>query len=91
TIKVGFRAGWSRLAAAIARPLARSAGVARLPIRWKRTGGPYFGNLVATLVLDGTSARLEVERACRDGGGPPYLTMLDSTPLTPPARRQAAD
>jgi hypothetical protein len=86
TIKVGFRAGWSRLAAAIARPLARSAGVARLPIRWKRLGGPYFGNLVATLVLDGTDARLEVERACRDGDGPPYLTTLDSMPLTPPAR-----
>jgi hypothetical protein len=78
-MKTGFSAGWSRLAAALARPLARWAGVAAPPIRWRKLGGPYFGNLVGTLVLDGPSASLRIERATAGGG----LEPLAALPLTP--------
>jgi hypothetical protein len=55
------RAGFTRLAAAAARGLARLAGAPDPGIRWRLLEGPYFDNQVATLRLDGREvlARLD--------------------------------
>jgi hypothetical protein len=47
----------------LSRALARSAGVAAPEIRWREDAGPWFDNQIATLTLDGRSARLVLERA----------------------------
>ncbi|PWJ53280.1 PhoD-like phosphatase [Quadrisphaera granulorum] len=54
---------------ALAGLLARTAGVERPPATWEVEEGPWFDNGVMTVVLDGRSARLEVDhvRVDRDG------------------------
>jgi hypothetical protein len=63
-----MRFSWSRAAARGVRGLARTAGVRRPPWTWKRVAGPYFGNAVSTLRLDGTLATVTVEGTNSDGG-----------------------
>ncbi|RZU73947.1 PhoD-like phosphatase [Micromonospora kangleipakensis] len=53
--------GWSRGPATATRALARSAGVRRPNVRWKKLAGPYFGNAVATLTHRGRSAQVVIE------------------------------
>jgi hypothetical protein len=63
-----MRFSWSRAAARGVRGLARSAGVPRPAWSWKRLAGPYFGNAVSTLRLDGPVATVRVEGTNSDGG-----------------------
>lgn len=78
SMRVGFRLGWSRTGRALGRLLSRHGRTALAPIRWRRTGGPWFGNQLMTLSLCGRSARLRLEQARRDGLGAPTLeTVLD--------------
>ncbi|MFB7864556.1 alkaline phosphatase D family protein [Streptomyces sp. NPDC056069] len=65
-MRAGFRFGWSRFAKGIGHLLARHGRVERPAIRWKRTGGPWFGNQLMTLTLRGRTARLRLERASAD-------------------------
>jgi hypothetical protein len=58
-----IKAASSGPAAAVARALARAAGVPAPPIRWRIPQEPVFDNVVATLHLDGRAARLRIERA----------------------------
>src|SRR4051794_8793448 len=51
-----------RLVAALAW-LARRAGVVEPPLTWDVDQGPWFGNGLMTLVVDGASAAIEVEQA----------------------------
>jgi hypothetical protein len=62
-----MRFGWSRLAATCMRGLARSAGVPKPPLRWRRLAGPYFGNAVSMLRHDGAHARMIIEGTNSDG------------------------
>ncbi len=62
-----MRIGWSRLAARAMRGLARSAGVPKPPLRWRRLAGPYFGNALSTLRHDGSAARMTIEGTSADG------------------------
>ncbi|MFC3505022.1 alkaline phosphatase D family protein [Micromonospora krabiensis] len=62
-----MRLGWSPGPAAATRALARSAGVRRPGVRWRKLAGPYFGNAVATLVHRGRSAEVTVEGTTSDG------------------------
>jgi hypothetical protein len=48
--------------AALTRGLARAAGVPDPEIGWRFLEGPYFDNQVATLTLEGRSARIELEK-----------------------------
>jgi hypothetical protein len=48
--------------AAITRALARAAGVRDPDIDWRFLEGPYFDNQVASLMLDGRSARIKLEK-----------------------------
>ncbi|MEU1282166.1 alkaline phosphatase D family protein [Streptomyces sp. NPDC005805] len=84
-MRVGFRFGWSEFARGIGHLLARHGRVERPDIRWKRTGGPWFGNQLMTLALRGRVARLRLERAEREQGGVRMATVLheDLTPAEP--------
>ena len=62
-VSLGQRAAWSRPVGALLRGLARTAGVASPDIGWGITGGPAFGNEIATLDLDGRSAVVTLERS----------------------------
>jgi hypothetical protein len=59
--------GWSPGPAAATRALARSAGVRRPGVRWRKLAGPYFGNAVATLTHRGRSAEVMIEGTTSDG------------------------
>jgi hypothetical protein len=56
-----MRFSWSRLAARAMRGLARSAGVRKPPLTWRRLAGPYFGNAVSVLRHDGPEATVVIE------------------------------
>jgi hypothetical protein len=56
------RFGTSRAGHAIARALARTAGVRDPDVRWRISEGPWFDNQVATLELHDREAVLRVER-----------------------------
>jgi hypothetical protein len=62
-----MRFSWSRVAARVTRGLAKSAGVRRPALRWRRLAGPYFGNAVGTLRHDGVHAFVQVEGTSKDG------------------------
>ncbi|WP_328850388.1 alkaline phosphatase family protein [Micromonospora globbae] len=62
-----MRLGWSPGPAAATAALARSAGVRRAGVRWRKLAGPYFGNAVATLVHSGRSAEVTIEGTTADG------------------------
>ncbi|CAL9410196.1 hypothetical protein SUDANB58_01627 [Streptomyces sp. enrichment culture] len=68
SMRFGFRFGWSAPARALGRCLARHARAPRPPVRWRKTGGPWFGNQFMTLTLRGRSARLRLEQARAERG-----------------------
>lgn len=62
-----MRLGWARGPALAVRALARSAGVPRSALRWRKTAGPYFGNAVGTLEHRDRHARVIIEGTTKDG------------------------
>jgi hypothetical protein len=50
-------------------------------LSWSRVAGPYYGNEIATLTLDGRSARVVVEQASIDRAGTARLTPVVELPL----------
>ncbi|MBE1487808.1 alkaline phosphatase D family protein [Plantactinospora soyae] len=62
-----LRLGWWRGPSVAARALARTAGVRRPSVRWRRLDGPYFGNAVSTLRHDGRSAEVTIEGTSAEG------------------------
>ncbi|MFI7600784.1 alkaline phosphatase D family protein [Actinoplanes sp. NPDC049681] len=77
-LKPLMRLSWSRAGARTMRALARSAGVARPPLTWKRLAGPYFGNAVSTLRHSAGHAEVLVEGTTKDGN----LFPVAKVPLT---------
>ncbi|MCS0605375.1 alkaline phosphatase family protein [Streptomyces sp. LP11] len=78
SIRLGFRFGWSAPARLLGRLLARHGRCPAPPVKWRKRGGPWFGNQLMTLTLRGRSARLRLERAAADG----TLSTLDERELT---------
>jgi hypothetical protein len=79
-MKVAFRLSWSGVAERSTRLALRLLStVPALKLHWHRIAGPYFGNEIATLTLDGRSARLLLERA--DSSARPALTPVAAVPL----------
>ncbi|MFI6655861.1 alkaline phosphatase D family protein [Streptomyces sp. NPDC050523] len=74
----GFRFGWSAPARALGRSLARHGRCERPPVKWRKKGGPWFGNQLMTLTLRGRSARLRLEQARGNG----VLVTVEDTTLT---------
>jgi hypothetical protein len=69
-MKVAFKVAWSRSAEHFVRRLLRLRNrVPPLPLTWRRLCGPYFGNAIATLVLD--ERRAEVLLECSAPAGDP--------------------
>ncbi|WP_158939293.1 alkaline phosphatase D family protein [Streptomyces sp. NRRL S-87] len=66
-VNLGFRFGWSRAGRSLGRMLSRHGRTGRPPLTWRRTGGPWFGNQLMTLVLEGRTAHLTLDRAAGTG------------------------
>jgi PhoD-like phosphatase len=82
-MKVTFRVSWTRAAERTTRFLLdRVSHLPPQPLTWSRLAGPCYGNEIATLRLDGRSARLVIERAGRDAADQPTLTPVVELPLT---------
>ncbi|WP_428961480.1 alkaline phosphatase D family protein [Micromonospora fluostatini] len=62
-----MRLGWAAGPASATRALARTAGVRRPPVRWRKLAGPYFGNAVATLDHSGRGAEVTIEGTTNEG------------------------
>ena len=56
-IRVGFKIGWSRAARRWTERLARLAKAEPTELQWEKQAGPYFGNQIGELVLEGRGAR----------------------------------
>jgi hypothetical protein len=63
-MKLAFRAAWSRAADRTARRLLRLSGPVPKPtLSWDRMCGPFFGNEIATVTIDGRRAGMVLERS----------------------------
>jgi hypothetical protein len=78
--------GWWRFPSSLTRALARSAGVPRSVVRWRKLAGPYYGNAISSLDLRGREAEITIEGTTRDGD----LRRVARLPLVPAPRRPAA-
>ncbi|MFI7095212.1 alkaline phosphatase D family protein [Streptomyces lydicus] len=67
SLQAGFRFGWSRTGRRLGTLLARHGRLDRPAVKWRRTGGPWFGNQLMTLTLAGRTAHLVLDQARRDG------------------------
>jgi phosphodiesterase/alkaline phosphatase D-like protein len=61
-----FRVGWSRLLGKLTETIGRWDKVPDLPLTWKKIAGPYFGNALAQLELDGRTAEFTLWHAVSD-------------------------
>jgi hypothetical protein len=79
---------WTRFAGVVTRALARRAGVADPPVRWRLAHEkPWFNNQVAMLELEGARATFVLEKAIppEDGRGEPVLERVFERPIEPNA------
>jgi len=82
-----FRLAWSRIAERCTRWLLDVfARVPAVPLSWRRLSGPFFGDEIAVLTLDGRSARVVFEKAGRGDEGLPLLTPVAVMALASQAR-----
>ena len=82
-MQVAFRVSWSRAAEKTTRFLLdRVARLPHQPLDWSKLAGPFYGNEIATLTLDGRVARLVIERAHRSGTGEQHLHPVVELPLS---------
>ncbi|MFE0190572.1 alkaline phosphatase D family protein [Streptomyces sp. NPDC058989] len=66
SLQAGFRFGWSRAGRWLGKLVARHGRLGRPPVKWRRTGGPWFGNQLMTLTLAGRTARIALDQARRE-------------------------
>ncbi|MCQ8830567.1 alkaline phosphatase D family protein [Streptomyces malaysiensis] len=80
SIRLGFRFGWSAAGRALGRVFKRHGRVPHSPLSWHKTGGPWFGNQLMTLTLQGRSAHLRLDQAQSDpaGGGARLVAALET-------------
>ncbi|MEP6695621.1 MAG: alkaline phosphatase D family protein [Pseudonocardiales bacterium] len=82
-----FRLAWSRAAETTTRWLLGALSkVAKPPLSWHRMSGPFFGNEIATLTLDGRAARVLLEKAGGGHRGEALLSPVAAIALTWPSR-----
>jgi hypothetical protein len=78
-IRVGFKVGWSRRARRLTERLARAARAEPTQLEWEKQAGPFFGNQIGELVLDGRSARFRLSVSEK---GATRLTQVLDAPLS---------
>ena len=66
-VKPGFRLAWSRGARWLTHRWAIRAGAPPTPVSWERLAGPHFGNTIATLEIEGRTARVLFEQPVTSG------------------------
>jgi hypothetical protein len=81
-IEIGFQVGWSRWARALTGGLRALARVPRSPLQWRKQAGPFFGNELGELVLEGRDARFLLWATSRDDDGTPRFTQVLDTRLS---------
>ncbi|MFI8432675.1 alkaline phosphatase D family protein [Streptomyces sp. NPDC079020] len=82
TIRAGFRFGWSRTGRRLGRALARHGRTGSPPMRWRKSGGPWFGNQLMTLTLHGRKAALTLVQAKENAAGAQLETVLEQSLTT---------
>jgi hypothetical protein len=75
-IEIGFKVGWSRWARALTRGIGALARVPASALRWEKEAGPFFGNELGELLLDGPDARFLLWATSRDDDGTPHFTQV---------------
>ncbi|SDX68048.1 PhoD-like phosphatase [Modestobacter sp. DSM 44400] len=75
-IEIGFKVGWSRWARAITRGIGGLARVGTSQLRWEKEAGPFFGNELGELVLEGRNARFRLFATSRDDDGRPHFDQV---------------
>ncbi len=83
-IRVGFRIGWSRWAQRFTGAVARAARVRPPSVEWTKAAGPFFGNQVGELVLDGREARFVLHVSDHRVAGEACLQEVLDLPLADP-------
>lgn len=81
-IEIGFRVGWSRWARALTGGIRALARVSHTPLQWRKQAGPFFGNELGELVLEGRDARFLLWATSRDEDGTPRFTQVLDTRLS---------
>ncbi|MFC9248081.1 alkaline phosphatase D family protein [Streptomyces sp. NPDC057136] len=81
-LRAGFRFGWSWAGRRLGGLLARHGRTGTPPVRWQKTGGPWFGNQLMTLTLHGRKAALTLVQAKGKSRDAQLETVLDRN-LTP--------
>jgi len=81
-IEIGFTVGWSRWARAVTGALRTLTRVAPTALQWRKQAGPFFGNELGELVLDGRDARFLLWAAGLDDDGRPQFTQVLDTRLS---------
>ncbi|TXS08730.1 MULTISPECIES: alkaline phosphatase D family protein [Streptomyces] len=76
-IRAGFRFGWSGAGRWLGRALAFHGRTGRPPMRWRKTGGPWFGNQLMTLTLHGRKAALTLVQARARPTGAQLETVME--------------
>lgn len=78
-----LRSAFTRPVAALARGLARAAGVAPAPMRWTFAQDPTFDNQIARLDLRGREAHLLIEKTVPEDWQEPRLHPILSLGISP--------
>jgi PhoD-like phosphatase len=81
-VELGFSAGWSRWARGLTRAAAWLGRVQPTRLRWRKEAGPFFGDLLGELVLDGRAARFVLSRVEQPPAGPARLREVADLPLS---------
>lgn len=76
-MRAGFRFGWSRAGRWMGRALALHGRTETPPMRWRRSGGPWFGNQLMTLTLRGRKASLTLVQARAGAAGAQLDTVME--------------
>jgi phosphodiesterase/alkaline phosphatase D-like protein len=77
-----FRLGWSRLLEKLTTALGRWDEVPPLPLTWGKVAGPFFGNSLGSLVLDGRSAVFTLQCAVTTHQREDRMETVTELPLT---------
>jgi hypothetical protein len=80
--RIVFKIGWSRLLELVTRTIGRWDKVPPLPLSWTKVAGPYFGNSLGFLVLDGRSATFTLQKAVTMHQQEDRLEMVAELPLS---------
>lgn len=87
-MRLVFTVAWNRFTQRLTGALTRLGRVGAVPIDWHTTAGPFFGNHLALLRLDGRSAVFALEKSAFDGPVTRATPVPEATrDLTESARR----